>query len=174
MATRDRRVRAIYTDVKAFENADAFGVLLGFRPETARFDTDRIECEAQLGPGNCVETVEGIGRVARILRAARLATPSDPTEWIGRTADVETLLGRAIGTALQLEVRPRTRLRFTAWLEDGIQVIDDVAEVTETPEGFSVRRRSGRFPVLVARKGLARQQTESIRWYEILSIERAP
>ena len=138
------------------------------------FDTDRIECEAQLGPGNCVETVEGIGRVARILRAARLATPSDPTEWIGRTADVEALLGRAIGTALQLEVRPRTRLRFTAWLEDGIQVIDDVAEVTETPEGFSVRRRSGRFPVLVARKGLARQQTESIRWYEILSIERAP
>ena len=110
----------------------------------------------------------------RVLRAARISVPRDPTEWIGRDVFLLGKLAGAVGTALQLGLRPRTTVRFTAWLEEGVQVIDDVAEVVEGTDSYTVRRQTGRFPVLVPRKSLLRHQTESRRWFEVLSIERAP
>ena len=118
--------------------------------------------------------IEGLGKVVRILRAARIAVPSDPMDWLGQESLVLERLDRAIGTPLVLGLRPRTRVRFTAWLEDRIQVIDDVADVVESPDAYYVHRQSGRFPVRVSRKSVIRHRTESLRWFEILSIDRAP
>lgn len=171
---KDRQIRAIFTDANPFESAEGTGVLLGFRPESTRFETDRIESRAHLGPTKSVESVAGLGQVVRILRAARLSIPSDPMEWIGRDTFLRGRLAHAIGTAVQLGLRPRTSVRFTAWLEEGVQIIDDVADVIETPESYRVRRQSGRFPVCVPRESLLRHKTETHRWFEVLSIERAP
>ena len=171
---RDRVIRATFIDAEAFDSEDGSGAVLGFRPESTRFETDRVESRALLGPLKCAETVRGIGQVVRILKAARNSVPRDPTEWIGRDDFLLERLDHARGTALLLGLRPRTTVRFTAWLEEGVQVIDDVAEVIEGTDSYTVRRQTGRFPVLVPRRSLLRHQTESRRWFEVLSIERAP
>ncbi len=171
---RDRVIRATFVDAEAFDSNEGSGAVLGFRPESARFETDRVESRALLGPAKNAETVLGLGQVVRVLRAARISVPRDPTEWIGRDVFLLGKLAGAVGTALQLGLRPRTTVRFTAWLEEGVQVIDDVAEVVEGTDSYTVRRQTGRFPVLVPRKSLLRHQTESRRWFEVLSIERAP
>ena len=48
---RDRVIRAIFTDAEPFDSADETGAVLGFRPESPRFETDRIESRAALGLG---------------------------------------------------------------------------------------------------------------------------
>lgn len=171
---RDRLIRANFTDAEPFHSAEDSGALLGFRPESSRFETDRVESRASLGPTRTAETVNGLGQVVRILRAARIAVPPDPTAWIGRDSFLLEKLARAVGTTLQLGLRPRTSVRFTAWLEEGIQIVEDVAEVIEGTDSYTVRRQTGRFPVLVPRKSLLRHQTQTHRWFEVLSIERAP
>ena len=169
-----RTISAVFTDSRPIESHEASGIVLGFRPEQARFETDRIESEAILGPDASVEAIAGLGKVIRILRAARIAVPADPMDWLGEQALVLERLERAIGTPLRLELRPRTRVRFTAWLEDRIQVIEDVADVVESPDSYYVRRQSGRFPVRVPRESVIRHRTESLRWFEILSIDKGP
>ena len=171
---RDRVIRTTFTDAEPFDSNEGSGAVLGFRPQSTRFETDRVESRALLGPTKSAETVHGLGQVVRILRAARISVPRDPTEWIGRDVFLLGKLARAVGTALLLGLRPRTTVRFTAWLEEGVQVIDDVAEVIEGTDSYTVRRQTGRFPVLVPRRSLLRHQTESHRWFEVLSIERAP
>ena len=169
-----RTISAAFTDSRPLDATEATGVVLGFRPKQARFETDHIETEAVLGPDASVAAIEGLGKVVRILRAARIAVPSDPMDWLGQESLVLERLDRAIGTPLMLGLRPRTRVRFTAWLEDRIQVIDDVADVVESPDAYYVHRQSGRFPVRISRKSVIRHRTESLRWFEILSIDRAP
>ena len=78
-----------------------------------------------------------------------------------------------MGTPLAVELRPRSRLRFTAWTESGIETVDDVLEVHESPDAYLIVRNRGRFPVRVPRDQVIRQQTDCERWYEVTEIERA-
>lgn len=71
-------------------------------------------------------------------------------------------------------MRPRTRLRFVAWTEAGVEVVEDVEEVHEARDAWYVKRRGGRFPVRVPRDGVVRRRTETCRWLEVLEVERAP
>lgn len=146
---------------------------LRFRPARRRADVDRIDAEAAIGPELDIPTVAGLGKVVRILRAARIAHPADIEELAGREQMLLDLLDRAVGTALAVELRPRSRMRFTAWTESGVETVDDVTEVLEAPDAYLVMRRSGRFPVRVPRELVVRQQTELERWYEVTEIERA-
>ena len=109
----------------------------------------------------------------RILRAARLAVPSDEEEFLGQPFMVAEKLERAFGSLLSLKLRDRSRIRFIAWTEDGIETIDDVAEVVEAPDAYFVTRRSGRFPIRVPRSSVIRQSTECERWFEVVDIQRA-
>jgi hypothetical protein len=145
---------------------------LHFRPERRRADVDRIDTEAAIGPGLDIPTVAGLGKVVRILRAARIAHPADIEELAGREELLLGLLERAVGTSLAVELRPRSRMRFTAWTESGVEIVEDVTEVLEAPDAYLVMRRSGRFPVRVPREEVVRQQTELERWYEVTDIER--
>ena len=169
-----RSVEATFTDVESVETPDGAGLALGFRPDNPRFEVDRIEDYASLGPELCVPSVEGLGKVKRILRAARLATPGDPHALLGQPELAVSLLLRAVGTTLRLQLRPRTSISFTAWSDHGVQTIDRVAEVIESPEAYYVKRQGGRFPVRVPRDELIRHQTETRRWFEITDIERSP
>ncbi len=181
-----RRVRATFTGVdpgridsvaesgaRSAGGDSSVGVYLEFRPAHVRLDVDLIRDFASLGPDLCVPSVEGLGKVLRILRSARIAAPSDPHSLLGDVEAVSSLLERAIGTLLILELRPRSRIRFVAWTEDGIQTIEDVTEVLEAPDAYLVARRRGRFPVRVPRSSVVRQRTELEPWYEVIAIERA-
>ncbi len=120
-----------------------------------------------------LSAVDGLGKVLRILRAARVALPCDARHLIGKEEEVAALLTRAIGTPLLLELRPRSRIRFRAWTEGGLETVDDVTLVRESPDAFLVERLRGRFPVRVPRSEVLRQRTDCERWYEVLGIERA-
>jgi hypothetical protein len=169
----DRVVRAVFTDARAALGPNEVGVFLGFRPIRTRLEVDRIEDFADLGPDLCVSAVAGLGKVLRILRAARIAVPADKEAFLGEPAMAVSKLERAFGASLSLELRDRSRIRFTAWTEDGIETINDVAEVREAPDAYFVTRQSGRFPVRVPRDTLIRQSTECERWFEIVDIQRA-
>jgi hypothetical protein len=149
------------------------GVLLAFHPERPRVIDERIEDYADLGPALTVPAVAGLGKVLRLLRAARIAPPRDPLHLVGRHEMACELLSRAIGTPLRLALKPRIRLRFVAWTEAGVETIDDVAEVREYEDAWYIVRRYGHRPVRIDRASVLRQRTESHRWHEVLEIERA-
>ena len=83
------------------------------------------------------------------------------------------LLERAAGTRLALGLRPRSRVSFKAWTEEGLERFDDVREVIETPDEYLVLRHWGRFPARVPRARVVRRQTDCERWFEVVEIERA-
>lgn len=168
-----RLVLARFVEVRPVRDDVRGGVWMRFRPERTRPDLESIEHFADLGPELSVEAVRGVGCVARVLRAARIALPGDPLALVGRVDEAAELLERAIGTPLRIGFKTRSRLRFLAWTENGLETVNDVAEVRELDDAFFVTRQGGRFPVRVDRASVVRQRTECERWYEILEIERA-
>jgi hypothetical protein len=168
-----RRTRAVFTEVESIRREGSAGVMLGFRPERSRIGVDRIVDFAALGPDLCLPAVAGLGKVLRLLRSARIATPADPKDFLGREDLVESLLARALGASVMLELRPRSRVRFTAWTDEGVEVVEDVSRVVEDEDAYLVMRRTGRFPVRLPRERVIRQRTDCERWYEVLDIERA-
>jgi hypothetical protein len=168
-----RRVRAVFDRVEPVFRDDGVGVELGFRTGAARIDTERIDDFADLGPELTVPAVAGVGKVLRILRAARIAAPRQPLALAGRAEEASALLTRALGSRLQLEVRPRSRVRFTAWTESGVETVSDVADVVEGDAEYLVMRRGARFPVRFAREAVVRRVTETERWFEVIGVERA-
>jgi hypothetical protein len=149
------------------------GVWLAFQPEQARLGIERIDDFAALGPPRSLAATQGLGKVLRILRAARLVAPTDPM-LLAEEEEAAGRLMRAVGTRLVLDLAPRSRLRFVAWTESGVEVVEDVTHVFENEDAFVVYRRTQRLPVHVARTHVVRQVTECVRWYEVRDIERAP
>ncbi len=153
------------------EWAEVHGVLLGFLPRRGRV-SDPIEDFAELGPELSVPAVESLGRVLRVLRAARIALP-EPVALVGRPERAAALLERARGTLVHLEVRPRSRLRFTAWTETGVETVDHVSDVLEHDDAYLVLRRGAQVPVRLPRERVVRRITTCERWYEVVRVERA-
>ncbi|MCH7708986.1 MAG: hypothetical protein IH884_10890, partial [Myxococcales bacterium] len=147
-----RRILARFVDATPVLDDHRVGALLSFEPERSRIIVDRIEDFAELGPALTVPAVAGLGKVLRILRAARIALPNDPLQLVGKVSDCIALLQRAVGTRLQIEVRPRTCLRFRVWTEQGSRRIDNVQEVIEDKYGFLVRLRNGAPSIHVPRQ----------------------
>jgi len=168
-----RRVVARFDHVEPVAEDDCQGVELGFRVTSPRFGAERVDDFALLGPELTVPAVEGIGKVLRILRAARIATPRDAFALAGRAQGASDLLERALGRDFALEVKPRSRVRFTAWTESGVETVDDVSDVVESNQGFLVMRHGGRFPQRFERAAVVRRQTETRRWFELVGVERA-
>lgn len=168
-----RRILASLADVTPVRSHTRCGLVLSFRPQRARLWVDRIDDFADLGPELTVAAVVGLGKVLRILRAARVAPPADPRVLLGRERRAAELLERTLDRVLELALRPRSRVRFVAWTESGIETVDDVSEVLESPESYFVLRREGRYPVRLPRHSVVRQRTELERWYEVVAIERS-
>jgi hypothetical protein len=165
-----RWTRAQFTGAAPFHSAASVGVVLCFRPE--RSPDEPIEDRAELGPELTIPAVGGLGKVLRILRAARVAAPGDPLELVGREARAAELLARAAGTRLRLALRRRGALRFVAWTEQGVESVGDVAGVLEEGDEIVVLRSGGRLPVRFPRERVVRRTTELETWYEVLDIER--
>lgn len=149
------------------------GVRLSFHPRSSRLGVAQIDDWADLGPELCIPSIGGVGKVLRILRAARIVAPPNPFDLVGREDRAARLLARAVGTALRLALRRRSRLRFLAWTERGVETLSDVAEVREYDDAFLILRSGGGFPVRFERRDVIRQRKEFESWYEVLDIERA-
>ena len=167
----ERSAAAQFADVVPTAAPGRVGLVLAFRP-TGRIGIDRIEDFADLGPELTVPAVAGVGKVLRILRAGRIAGPRDPLALVGHADEAAALLERAVGTPLRLAFRERSRLRFTAWKEEGVEVVRDVVDVREAQEAYLVYRRGVRLPMRFDREAVVRHQTELERWYEVVDIER--
>ena len=149
------------------------GVMLSFRPERSRLGVARIDDFADLGPGLTIPAVGGIGKVIRVLRAGKIAAPPDPFDLVGDEEAAATLLERATGTLMRLELKPRFRLRFVAWTESGVETVDDILEVREYQDAYHVVRKGARVPARFERDAVVRHSTEQDSWWEIVDIERA-
>jgi hypothetical protein len=171
MSTR-HRIRARFTEATPLRVNGGVGVRLRFRPEADRLGIDSFDDYADLGPALTVPAVTGLGKVLRILRAARIAAPPEPLDLVGDQDAAADLLARAVGTRLRLELRLRFRLRFEVWTEQGVEVVNDVMDVREEEDAYVVRRRNARFPVRFERASVIRQRTKAERWQEVLDIER--
>lgn len=145
---------------------------LRFHPLRAHLGVEHFDDFAPIGPELCIPAVTGLGKILRILRVARISAPREPIELLGQDELVADLLGRAVGTSLALGLRPRSRIHFNAWTEEGRESFKDVQEVIETPDEYLVIRKKGRFPERVPRDTVLRQQTDCERWFEVVEIER--
>lgn len=170
---RRYRIRARFSNVTARRDEGGVGVRLLFRPLSGSLGVDGVDDYADLGPTLTPSAVRGLGKVLRILRAARIATPPEPLDLVGRETAAARLLARAVGTALRLELRPRVRRRVRVWTDRGVETLDDVLEVRELEDAYLVHRRNARFPVRFERASVIRHSTETEHWHEVLEIERA-
>jgi hypothetical protein len=166
-------VLARFSDVETVRSEERVGVMLGFRPRRARLGVSRVDDFADLGPALTIPAVAGLGKVLRLLRATRIAAPSAPLHLVGREREAAALLERAVGQDIRIEVRPRMRMRFQVWTEQGVETIEDVLDVREVPDAWLVLRRHERIPRRFDRREVVRQNTETERWHEVLDIERA-
>ena len=170
-----RRVSASLVSVRPFrgdrQGESEVGLRLRFQPLRSRTVLEPIDDFASLGPDYCIPSVAGLGKVLRILRAARIAPPADAADLLGREAETALLLQRALGAEMVLELRARSTVRFTVWTMDGVESVDGVSEVVEGPEAFTIFRSGGRLPMRIDRDRVVRQQTESRRWYEVVAID---
>lgn len=150
-------------------------MLLVFEPVSARtraaLGASRIDDFADLGPDLTIPAVAGIGKVLRTLRAGRVAAP-EPHELLGRARDAAALLSRARLARVALRLRSRVTTRFIAWTETGVASVEDVVDLFEYADAWIVAPRHGR-PVRIPRAGVARQLSESQRWWEVVAIDRA-
>ncbi len=168
-----RRLVARFVEATPQRRDASIGLWLRFEPLRPRPEESRLEDWADLGPALTVPAVKGLGKVLRLLRVARIVAPRDPLGLVGQADHAAELLARAVGISVRLEVRPRTRLRFLAWTERGLETVHDVEEVIEEEDAYVVRRMRGRFPLRIERKNVIRQRIETERWHEILDIGRA-
>ncbi len=164
-------MRAVLEQVEPVRAREREGLALTFGLRRARIEVDRVEDFADLGPELTLPAVAGVGKVLRLLRAARVAAP-EPAALVGRLDDTRRLVERARDTALALGLRPRSRVRFLAWTDAGVEVVEDVREVRETPDAWIAYRRGG-IPVRIPREAVLRHSTETERWYQVVEIERA-
>ncbi len=170
---RNRTATARFVDATPVVAQDRVGFTLAFRPERSRLGVERVEDFADFGIDGSPASVDGLGKVLRLLRAARLATPANPDAHLRDMPAAAALLTRAEGTLVRLELRPRFRMRFVAWTEQGVKTIDDISEVRELDDGYYVMRNGSRVAVRFGRDTVIRQRTEQDRWYEIVDIERS-
>ncbi len=170
---RPRQIDCIFEAARPLTDDGRIGVRLEFRVNQLRVDADTIEDKAELGPDLSISAVDGIGKVMRILRAARISAPRELLDWVGEVDMAIALLTRARGTRVKLAVRARSDISFVAWTEAGVETVKNVADVRELGNAYVIERQGGGFPVLVPRDGLVRHSTEAERWYEVLDIRPA-
>ncbi len=174
-----RRVPAAFVAAEAHERAPATpedvpgqGLWLSFDPAPRYAEVGRVRDPVDLGPELTLGSAAGIAKLVRLFRALRLTAGADPEAWLGRAQEAADRLGTGIGTTVALLGRTRSRLQFTAWTDEGVETIRDVADVTPTDDAYLVRQLGHGLPIRVPRESIARQETTRERWFEVHSIER--
>ncbi len=151
--------------------ADGGGVIVRYAPR--RGTPAEIDDRISLYPPGEMSTVNGIGRLLRILRAARVRAPSDPYVTCADPERAAELLQRCRGTILDLSVARRYDRGLTLWTESGVERLSGVIDWEETPDALEVRRRGGRSVLRIAKHTLIRFEPSSEEYYVVTSIDAA-
>ncbi len=166
------RIQASLTSARPLRQEGATGIALEFEPLHSRTITETIEDFADLSADEEIASVSGVSKVMRILRIARIAAPREPDAYLERPEEVAAMLARAVGVELRLELRPRSRIHFNAWTENGVETVHDIKEVIELEDGYLAIPHASQMATYFSRDDVVRQQTEVEHWYEVVSIER--
>ena len=144
-------------------------LVLRFAPRSGH--TREIEDRVRLSAQGDMTTIHAVGRVLRLLRAARVRAPQDPYRLVHEREFALGLARRCLGTAVQLRLVRRLTRVLTIWTESGVQHIRGLLDCIETADGLSVLRREGRGALHIARRDLIRYETTTEEDFIVSSIE---
>ena len=150
---------------------EAESVIVRFAPR--RGHPAEIEDRIRVAPHGEMSAVYGVGRLLRILRAARVRAPEDPYSSCADPERAAELLMKCRGTIVDLHVARRYDRGLTLWTESGVERIGGVVDYVETSDALQVRRRGGRSVMHIAKDSLIRYELTSEEFYEVTSIEAA-
>ena len=131
----------------------------------------RIEDIVPLSAPGEMSTVYGVGRLIRLMRAARVPVPRDPYALAHDRERALELLRRCLGVEVQLHVDRRLQRVLTFWTESGVQTVGGLVDLIETPDRLSIRRRGGRSLLHVPKRDLIRFETSTEDEFIVVSIE---
>jgi hypothetical protein len=144
-------------------------LVLRFAPRGghAREIEDRIALSAH----GDMATIHAVGRVLRLLRAARVRAPEDPYQLVRERELALALARRCLGALVQLRLARRLTRVLTLWTESGVTQIRGLLDCIETAEGLSVLRRDGRGTLRISRRELIRYETSTEEDFVVTAIE---
>ena len=151
-------------------DAEADGSRLVVRLTPVRGNPPEICDRICMGPERDLQTVNGVGRFLRLLRAARMRAPKDPYALHDDLELAAELVRRCRGTTVQLEVRRRLELVLTLWTEAGVERIANVLDVQEESQALAVRRRGGHSVLRIPRDSLIRYESATLASLEVVSV----
>ncbi len=128
----------------------------------------------ELWPPGSLQAVNGVGRLLRLLRAGRIAAPSEPYTLGLDLDEAARWIERCRGACVVLRVRRRLQRELTLWTDTGVERIERVLDYSEDAEGLTVRRLGGRSMLRIPREGMIRFQASSSESLEVLSVEVPP
>jgi hypothetical protein len=165
VAAYSRSFEAVLVEVE-HEGPD---IVLRFEP--LRGSRALVEDRIRLGPPGEMSTIQGVGRILRILRSARVRPPAEPYTFGERSSEAVDLLRRCIGARVVLHVTPRVERVLTVWTETGVDRISDVVDFGEDPDGLWVRRKGGQSVLRIPRRSLIRFSSTSHSRPQVVSLE---
>ena len=165
MAAHSRSFEAVFVEV------EQEGPELILRFEPVRGSRALVEDRIRVGPPGEMSTIQGVGRILRILRAARVRAPAEPYGFAERPEEAVGLLRRCIGARVVLNVTRRVERVLTIWTETGVDRISDVVDFGEDPDGLWVRRKGGQSVLRIPRRSLIRFSSTSHSRPQVVSLE---
>jgi hypothetical protein len=159
-----RRLEAAVVDARL----DPGFLVVRFAPRSGRRE---IEDCIPLGPPGELDVVRGVGRLLRVLRAARLKPPNDPYALGAQPQRAVELVQRCRGAVVLLRVAVRIERVLTVWTDEGVDHIGGIVDVEQNARGLSIRRRRSPREVRIPRRRLVRFATTTAESPEVLSVE---
>jgi hypothetical protein len=144
-------------------------LVLRFAPRSGH--TREIEDRVPLSAQGDMATIHAVGRVLRLLRAARVRAPRDPYQLVREREYALGLARRCLGAAVQLRLVRRLSRVLTVWTESGVQHIRGLLDCIETADGLSVLRRDGRGALHISRRDLIRYETTTEEDFVVSAID---
>ncbi len=136
-----------------------------------RGDPSPIEDRIRLEPQGELPAIEGVGRILRILKAARFRTPDRPYEFAADPERLQASLRRCIGARVVLKVARRVDRVLTIWTDAVVDRIAGIIDFNEDGEGLRIRRRGGPSVLLIPRRSLIRFTCDSFAHPEVVAVE---
>ena len=124
-----------------------------------------------LGPRGEVGTVEGVGRLLRLLRAGRVRAPDDPYSLHENPERAAELAARCLGARVQVEVKSRFDRVLSIWTESGVERIAGVLDFHEEADALTVRRKGGHSLLRIPRASLIRYEAASTEYLQVVSVD---
>lgn len=131
---------------------------------------DRLD----FAPRGSLAAVRGVGRLLRLLKAARIRPPERPYDLDENLDEAVRLVERCRGAEIGLLVRPRFERALTLWRETGVQRIERVVDFREDRESLSILtrgRRGGQTEQRIPRHELVRYVVSTSEVYEVAAVE---